>query len=249
MTLDDEDSSSPKDTIQPITLVSFIGFQEHLVMNFLKTFIGKGIKEVLLFSSRPRKTIREEQAAISLELRNKAIRFFRDSLGDKVSIAVIELENIWDFQDYYVRLSERSVEKAIINISAGPAVFAAAGMIWAMENGHRVSYSVEYHNNGKLVSSVFNLLDLRPYINSIFSTDNVDKMIINALRKGKNDTLQIHRQINDIMKYRISLRSVENHLRKLNNLGIVDITKGKVNRISLSQSWSKIGFLLRKSQT
>lgn len=242
MALNDEDSSSPIGVSKNLTLVSFVGFQEHLVMNFLRTFIGKGVTEILLFSSRPHNTIRDEQTKLNIELRNKAVQFSKDSLGTEASIVVIQLENIWDFQEYYVRLSQRPIEKAIVNISAGPAVFAAAGMIWAMEKDHYVSYSVEYHSSGKLVSSVFNLLDLRPHINSIFLTDNVDKMIIDTLRNGSVDTLQIHRQINDVMKYRISLRSVEIHLGKLNKLGIVEITRGKVNKINLSQSGTKIGF-------
>lgn len=244
---DDEVSSSTTSGSSEISLVSFVGFQEHLVMNFLKTFVNNNVKEILLFSSMVQKTA-TEQYIINLELRKKAIRFIRDILGNKVHISLTEMENIWDFQDYYVRLSQNLVEKAIVNISAGPAVFAAAGIIWAMENNHYISYSVEYHNNGKLISSVFNLLDLRPYINSVFSTDNVDKMIVNAMREGKFDTLQIYKQINEVLKYRISLRSIEIHLRKLNQLGIIDITKGRVNKVSFSQNWSKIGYLLKNSR-
>ena len=246
MALDDEAMSSLVDVGQSITLVTFIGFQEHLLMNFLKTFIGNGVKEVLLFSGSLQMAARERQVTVDIELRKKAIHFIRDSLGEGVSIVLIEFENIWDFQDYYIKLSQRPIKHAIINISAGPAVFSAAGMVWALEFGHKVSYSIEYHNNGKLVSSVFSMLDLKPYINSIFSTDNVDKMIMGALRKEKYDTLQIYRYINDDMGYTLSLRSVEIHLEKLSKLGVVDITKGRVNRISFSQNWSKIGSMSRR---
>lgn len=245
----DEIHSSLKSEVPIFSLISFVGFQEHLVMNFLKTFMRNGVKEVLLFSSKVQEIAKEPLGNVNIDIRKKAIRFIRDSLGNETRILLIEMENIWDFQDYYARLSREPVEKAIINISAGPAIFAAAGMIWAMENNHHISYSVEYHHNGELVSSVFSLLDLRPYINSIFSTDNVDKMIINALREGKSDTLQVYRQINEVLNYRISLRSIENHVTKLSKLGIVDITKAKINKISFSQSWSKVGFALREYRT
>ena len=244
----DEISSSLKDEPNKLSLISFVGFQEHLVINFLRTFISNGVREVLLFSSKMEEAQKDRLGAINLYLRKKAVQFVRDSLGYEVRILLIEIDNIWDFQNYYVRLSQEPIEKAIINISAGPAVFAAAGIIWAVENNHDISYSVEYHNEGKLVSSVFNLVDLRPYVDSIFSTDNVDKMIIKALKNGEADTLQIYRYINETLKYRISLRSVEIHLIKLNKWDIVDITKAKVNKISLSENWSKVGSAFEKSR-
>ncbi|QRF75593.1 hypothetical protein Thermo_01098 [Thermoplasmatales archaeon] len=246
MTDNDEKYSSLNSEKNNITLVTFIGFQEHLVLNFLRTYLRNGVKEVMLFSSIPQRNATEGKSTIDREIREKAIKLIRDSSGEDVTIIVKEIENIWDFQDYYFQLSRKAVEDAIINLSAGPAVFSAAGMIWALEHGYRVSYSVEYHDDGKLVSSVFSLLDLRPYINSVFSTDNVDKMILSALKKGKSDTLQINRYINDITDYRISLRTVEIHLGKLNKLGIIDITKGRVNKLTFSQKWSKIGTPDRK---
>lgn len=243
---DDEYSSSPKGNENNVTLVTFIGFQEHLVMNFLKTFIKKGVKEVLLFTSIPPRLEIDEQQKKNLEIRKKCVSFVRDSLGEGTTIKIVELENVWDFQEYYFNLSRFSMDRAILNISAGPAVFSAAGMIWALENGHSVSYSVEYHNGVRLVSSVFALLDLRPYINSIFSTDNVDKMIIDGLKNGLSNTLQLHEYVKSVMRFNISLRSIENHIKKLYNLGIVEITRGRINKISFSQNWSKIGALLRK---
>ena len=243
---DDEYSSSPKGNENNVTLVTFIGFQEHLVMNFLKTFIKKGVKEVLLFTSIPPRLEIDEQQKKNLEIRKKCVSFVRDSLGEGTTIKIVELENVWDFQEYYFNLSRFSMDRAILNISAGPAVFSAADMIWALEHGYSVSYSVEYHNKATLVSSIFALLDLRPYINSVFSTDNVDKMIMNALKKGHNNSLQIHEYVKSVMGFRISLRSIEIHIKKLNDLGIIDITRGRLNMISFSQQWSKIGVLLRK---
>lgn len=242
----DEVISSPRGIKSNITLVTFIGFQEHLVMNFLKTFIKKGVKEVLLFTSIPPRSELDEQQKKNLEIREKCVSFVRNSLGEEATIKIIELENIWDFQEYYFNLSRFSMESAILNISAGPAVFSAAGMIWALEHGYSVSYSVEYHNNDGLITSVFALLDLRPYINSIFSTDNVDKMIIDALKKGNKNSLQIHKFVISEMGFGISLRSIEIHIKKLNDLGIIDITRGRINMISFSQQWSKVGALLRK---
>ncbi len=242
----DENSSSLISNKTKITLVSFIGFQEHLVINFLKTYIKRDVREVILFTSVLPKSEMEGQTRINVEIRKKCISLIRDSLGNMATIRLIELENIWDFQEYYSNLSKVFMDRAILNISAGPAVFSAAGMIWALENGHSVSYSVEYHNGVRLVSSVFALLDLRPYINSIFSTDNVDKMIIDGLKNGLSNTLQLHEYVKSVMRFNISLRSIENHIKKLYNLGIVEITRGRINKISFSQNWSKIGALLRK---
>ena len=242
----DENYSSPIDKKSNITLVTFIGFQEHLVINFLKTYIKNGVKEVLLFTSVPPKAEITGQMRTNIEIRKKCVSLIRDSLGDRASIKFVELENIWDFQEYYFNLSRFSMDSAILNISAGPAVFSAAGMIWALEHGHSVSYSVEYHNNVRLVSSVFALLDLRPYINSIFSTDNVDRMIMDALKKGRSNSLQIHEYVKNVMRFNISLRSIEIHIKKLYDLGIIEITRGRINKVSFSQKWAKVGALLRK---
>lgn len=235
MKQDDEEYSSSSHIKKQLALISFIGFQEHLVINFLKTFMGSDVGDILFFTSFERAVARENLGQMNLTLRKKAIEFIRTTLGNKVQIQIIEMKNIWDFQDYYAQLSKKHFEKAILNISAGPAVFSAAGIIWAMENNQSISYSVEYHNSGELVSSVFSTLDLKPYINSIFSTDRVDKVILESLRAGKNDTLQVHEYLNDKAGFDLSLRSVEIHLQKLYKLGIIDITKGKVNRVSFSQ--------------
>jgi hypothetical protein len=242
----DEKISSSMNGESGITLVTFIGFQEHLVINFLKTYIQNGVKEVLMFTSVPPKSEIDGQMSINIEIRKKSVNLIRDALGDRTTIKFVELENIWDFQEYYFNLSRFPIESAILNISAGPAVFSAAGMIWALEHGHSVSYSVEYHNNVRLISSVFALLDLRPYINSIFSTDNVDRMVMSALKNGRSDSLQIHEYVKSVIGFKISLRSIEIHINKLHDLGIVEITRGRVNKISFSQKWSKIGALLRK---
>ena len=228
-------------------LVTFVGFQEHLVINFLRTFLKKGVKEVWLFTSATRTIYLEKNQITNLELRKRAIDLIEKTLDDGNVAKVFELENIWDFQEYYFYLSQFEGTRAIINISAGPSVFSAAGMIWALEHGYTVSYSVEFYNNSKLVSSVFNFLDLKPYISFIFSTDNVDKMIIESIKNGKNDTLQIHRYLNRVLGYELSLRSIESHIQKLHGLEIVEVIRGKTNKINLSQKLNKFGFLLKKS--
>ena len=247
MKSNDEIFSSSSNESRFEILVSFVGFQEHLVMNFLNTFLRPGVKEVWLFTSAIRTINLEKKQITNLELQKKAINLIEKTLNKSNVAKIFELENIWDFQEYYFHLSSFKGTDAIINISAGPSVFSAAGMIWALEHGYTVSYSVEFYDSSRLVSSVFNVLDLKPYISSIFSTDNVDKMIIEALKNGKNDTIQIHKYLNKVLGYELSLRSIENHLLKLNNLEIVEITRGKTNKVNLSQKLNKFGFLLKKS--
>lgn len=227
-------------------LVSFVGFQPHLVINFLNKFLKMNVSEVILFSSKVNTLVSKRESTANEKIAREALELISSAGCESIKATIIRLQNIWDFQEYYIKLSEIISERAVINISAGPAVFAAAGMIWALERGHRISYSVEYHNKNGLISSVFTELDLRPFVNSTFSTDNVDSMILRSLRTGDSDTIKIHEWLNIILGYRISLRAVESHLSKLSKLGIVEITKGRVNKVSISENLTKIGYFQKR---
>lgn len=71
-------------------------------------------------------------------------------------------------------------------------------------------------------------------------------MIMGALWKDRYDTLHVYRPINDVIGYTLYLRLVDIHLEKLSKLGIVDITKRRVNRIRFSQNWRTTGSALKR---
>ena len=71
-------------------------------------------------------------------------------------------------------------------------------------------------------------------------------MIMGALWKDSYDTLHVYRPINDVIGYTLYLRLVDIHSEKLSKLGIVDITKRRVNRIRFSQNWRTTGSALKR---
>ncbi|MGC8656967.1 MAG: hypothetical protein ACP5RS_06400 [Thermoplasmata archaeon] len=235
--LKDEKISSLK---SPETLVLFIGFRKHLVMEFLKTFKSPGIEHIVIFYSKKSEGIDRKNLMKNKKLINDAILFIKNNFNKNLIIKEMEIGNIWSFNEFYNELHKINAKKAILNISAGPSTFSAAGILWAIEKKHYIAHSVEFYLDGKLSSCIFNLINVNPYVSSIFETDNLDKMIINCLRNGAKSTVEICEIINDNMHYKISLRSIEMHIKKLNNLGILDISKGKVNRISFSTDLEKV---------
>ena len=238
------------------TIVSFIGYQEHLVLRFIETFIDKDIDQFLLFTSKFNKDDDTTYREKNFEIRKKVTDFIKNKKNNEIPIYLFEIGNIWDFTEYYKALSSEKVLHAIINISAGPSVFSAACMVWAMVNGHEISYSIENRLNGKPISTIFNLIEIKSYLNSVFTTDNVDKMIIDTIKKINTyplNTLDIHNYINNNLRFTLSLRTVEIHLNKLYKMGIVDIRRGKINIISFTDNWKKIEsfskiFLTKKSR-
>ncbi len=217
------------------TIVTFVGFTEKLVMEFLKPYINikdHGLKRIVLFSSAATKMDSDVLVTTNLLLQ-KVIKSINKEIPD-INIDSFLLGNIWNLKEYHAKFNEIKSKRASVNITAGPSVFSIAAIIWAIENNHFVEHSVESNNplTGKTV--VFRRIDVIPYFKSIFFTDRIDKRIIEFLKEGAKTSTAIRIYLKNQNDGNLSLRTIENRINRLNEFGILSVYRGRQNIIDLS---------------
>lgn len=224
------------------TVVSFVGVREYLVSEFLNPYLwvrDNGLKKVVLFSST-------EGSDQDLEIYKKSREILEKVSSEvkarrpNVELEIILLKNIWDIKALLVMLSKVKANKASVNITAGPSSFSVACLLWAIENDYFVEHSVETNNKftGKVV--VFRRINVIPYFKSIFSLDNTDKEIILFLKEGPSTTNKIRQHLKNMKHFELTLRTIENRVSKLNEKGIITVSKGRNNIIDLSDDFKKL---------
>jgi|ACXJ01.1.fsa_nt_gi hypothetical protein len=224
------------------TIVTFVGIREYLVSEFLNPYIldrYNGLKRVVFFSSTEESDEDAEIYKKSKEILQRISQEVEEHRSD-VKIELILLRNIWDIKTCLARLSTIKATKASVNITAGPSSFSVACLLWAIENGHFIEHSVETNNRltGKVV--VFRRINVVPYFKSIFALDNIDKEIISFLKEGSSISTKIRQYLRNIKHFELTLRTIENRVSKLNEDGIVKISKGRNNIIDLSDDFKKL---------
>lgn len=233
-------SSNPVDT-----LITFVGVRDYLVTEFLKPYlIDKTIllKKIVFFSSY-------SDNDNDSEYHNKSKLLLDNLLKDVASrrpgilIEVKLLENIWDIRLFLAKLKEIKAHKASINLTAGPSSFSIASLLWAVENGHYIEHSVESNNKftGRIV--VFRRINIIPYFKSLFFLDKIDRTIISCLKEGSKTTKNIRFFLNNENNENLTLRTVEYRVAKLNEMGIVSVTKGRNNYVDLSDDYKNVSFV------
>jgi DNA-binding Lrp family transcriptional regulator len=70
--------------------------------------------------------------------------------------------------------------------------------------------------------------------------DNIDKEIISFLKEGSSISTKIRQYLRNIKHFELTLRTIENRVSKLNEDGIVKISKGRNNIIDLSDDFKKL---------
>ncbi|OWP55472.1 MAG: hypothetical protein B2I18_01845 [Cuniculiplasma sp. C_DKE] len=224
------------------TLISFVGIREYLVSEFLHPYIvnrGNGLRKIVLFSS----TSEENE---DVEIHNKSeiiiekISSQIKELRPDVKLEIILLKNIWDIRACLEKLSNIESTIASVNITAGPSSFSVACLLWATEHGHYIEHSVESNNKfiGRIV--VFRRINVLPYFKSIFLIDNVDKEIISILKRGSSTTNKIRLYLRTSKHIELTLRTVQNRVSRMNEIGIISVSKGRNNIIELSDDYKKL---------
>jgi hypothetical protein len=178
----DEKSSSNN------TAISFIGFNEELVLPFIKKLSEYRVKHFVLVSSflKPdkEKRIRSDNILI------KAKEIIQTSFTD-FSIEEVKFRDIWNFYEYLRFLSQFGDRSLYVNVSAGPSTFSSALTLFSALNGHHIFYNVEEGFNGKSFFVEADLTSLRYY----FSLDSTDKAIISKVSIKNLTRKEIYREL------------------------------------------------------
>lgn len=221
------------------TLVSFVGVREYLVYEFLRPYVenkNNNLKKIFLFSSVKQENEDPYIHSKSMEIMEKIVKQII-VLRPDVEIEEIFLENIWDIKYCLGKLSAIDSKVASVNITAGPSTFSVASLLWAIENNYFIEHSVETVNKliGKIV--VFQRINIIPYFKSIFEIDNVDREIIAFLKRGATTTNKLRLHLKEEKRMEMTLRTIESRVSKLNEMGIIKISKGRVNIIELGNDY------------
>ncbi|MFG1391132.1 hypothetical protein [Acidiplasma aeolicum] len=233
----DEINSSLKD----VDFITFVGFKKHLVLRFIEDNLQNYIPDnIYIFTSNTNEPIDDysrKKEEIIQELENIANK-------REINIKKYLQDELWNIKYYYKMLNSMPRKKYIINISAGPSVFAAAGMLWALQNNNYVSYSVEHYEHRQLISCVFRNINMRSISNLTFNTNNLDRFIIDALKNGMNNTNEIRQFLLKYYKYQTGLRNIQQHIKKLEELGIIRLSGNKIWEINFSDDLGELGYIV-----
>lgn len=178
----DEKSSSNN------TAISFIGFNEELVLPFIKKLSEYSIKHFVLVSSflKPDKEKRIKSSDILIKARELIQKSFTGS-----GIEEVPFRDIWNFYEYLKFLSQFGDRPLYVNVSAGPSTFSSALTLFSALNGHHIFYNVEEGLNRKSFFVEADLTSLRYY----FSLDAADKAIISKVGNRNMTRKEIYREM------------------------------------------------------
>ncbi len=218
-------------------LITFVGFKEYLVLNFIKDNLRYLPDKIYLFTSSKRSLSNE--AAENEKIIEKV-----KEIANRNHFVVIEKrqQEIWNIRLYYSQLSDLPKVPYIVNLSAGPAVFSAAAMLWALERNVDISYSIEHYESNVLTSIIFKNINMKSISNLIYNTNNVDRYIIDAIKAGRNDSNSIMEYLKSKFNYNMGIRAIQLHIRKLKELNIIITTEGKTYKIDFSDNLKDFGY-------
>ncbi len=224
------------------TLVTFVGAQENLIIPFLRPHLereGQSLKKIIIFTSRVDPTYPDEIAKSADHILNNTLKYI-DSYHLNLEIRVERLANIWDLKLYNEKFEGIKSKRASVNITAGPSIFSIAALLWAIKNSHIIEHSVESNNplTGRTV--VFKNINIKPYFNVLFFTDHTDSEIIDFLRKGSSTSTRIRKYLMEEKRIELTLRTIENRINRLVELGVLEMVKGRENIVFLSENILKL---------
>lgn len=231
-------SSTCKNIISEGALVTFIGFRLHLCEGFIRTINpGFRVKTIYLFESEFNsfkyniERSKEYDSNIML-VKDQCNRRFPDA-----RILDLNIKSIWSMNDIFPLMSKIKENNAIMNISAGPSPFIAVCIFWSLKmKTVNLAHVMEVRDRENRVESfsykVFNPI---PFLNYYFELDELDKEILHLLGNGMTRTRDVLDKINRIRstKDKITLRTVENRVNKMVDLGLLEKYEGKSNILNI----------------
>lgn len=222
-------------------LITFVGFKDYLVLNFIRDNLRNEPENLYIFTSknmyigftgeRPKNEVILDQAKNFLKNKYKPIK-----------ITEFRTSNLWDIKFYYNKLRSLPKGKYIVNISSGPGIYSAASMLWSIESSNEISYSVEIRDGETVKSSIFKNLNLFPFSYLSFKSDNLDRYIVEAIKNGMNTTKEIKDYLWKEMDYKTSVRNIQFHITELVEAGVLSISGSKPYNISFSSYMENLGY-------
>lgn len=228
--------TSPK---APDCLVTFVGFRSDLVIEFFKPYLTNrnySVKRIFIFYTISKT---QQSSADKAESTLNDVLAYLKPFQFTTDVKTIKMKNMWDLKEYRSKLSEIKASKASVNLTAGPAVFTLAGVLWAIEMKHYIEHSVESYIPLVGQSIVYNRIDIDPLMKSLFMVDEIDKQVINFLRVHSRTTTEINNYLRISCNQSLTLRTIENRINMLEKKGIVSVVRNRVHRIYLSEELKK----------
>ncbi|WP_153280207.1 hypothetical protein [Thermoplasma sp. Kam2015] len=157
------------------------------------------------------------------------------------------LKNIWDIKEISEQLN-RIQNECLVNLSAGPSVFASAAILWGFKrHSLQIGHVIERRDPsliklGQNNISIFSFIDLTPYFFYV-NLDYINKLILKAIAEGKTTSNKIldylHVSLEESRK--ISLRIVQMRLTELRDHGLVKSSRvGRSSAYILSDDLTRI---------
>jgi len=246
----DEFFTSHNNMKQDIDFIcTFVGFKKYLVADFLKQMLSiYNAKKIILVTSKKRNILEtNHKALINEEILNESIEYinnYKIILNSEIEIQTKRINFIWDFFEYSAELSKIEGSRALINLSAGPAAFTSFAMVWAISKNYTVAYSVESNKyDDSEPDVVFRQINITPYMNYIFKTDQIDKEIVDSVIQGYRKSSVIRDRLNQL-GFEYSLRAIEARVIELKRKKILHLSGEKIYKISVEPAIEKL--LLKK---
>ena len=220
--------------------LTFVGFKNYLVINFLKYTMSRYNVRKFVFLTSVYNIDSElpNNNTPNYKILKEAIDYIRkntDKNSPEPELKILHMTDIWDFFSHIKLFSSIRGESAVFNISAGPSVYSSAAIVWAIKNNYRIAYSIENHHHlDQDPDVVFKEIDLMPYINFLFNTDNVDRLVIEAVHKGCRRTSEIRDYLYKL-EYKFSLKTIENRINELRRKNILQVSGEKFYTIILKE--------------
>jgi len=226
MTTHNEEKKSSK------LVITFIGFNESLVMEFLNAVIDdfKNSNNIKF------KFLQSENDALGLENKNneKFNKFLKIKLNANSKIKSVfneeaydeYLKNIYDFTGFLELLDKYSKDyDLILNVSSGPYAWTSSAAIFGVMHGYRIYYNILTSTG----TNFFKPIDTKP-LRYIFDLKAIDYEIINILKVKKSCTINELHELLKMNNIKSTIRNIQYRLNELCLDGIV-IKNGKKSAI------------------
>ncbi|MFG1450044.1 MAG: hypothetical protein AAE983_05325 [Thermoplasmataceae archaeon] len=219
-------------------LITFIGFRPHLCEGFISTINpGFKIQSIYLFESEFKSFNNNIEKLNEYEVEIKNVKEQCKRRFPDANILDITVKSIWSMNDIFPMMSKIKEKRAVLNISAGPSPFIAVCIFWALKmKTVNLAHVIEVRDReNKVESFSYKIFNPIPFLNYCFELDELDREILNILGNGKTRTRDVLDSINKkrSTKDRITLKTVENRVNKMVELGLLEKFLGKSNILNI----------------
>lgn len=211
--------------------ISFAGFDEQLVIPFIKKLSNYSITHLVLLTSLSMPS--DEKRKKNEEILSNAKKLIR-SFFPSIEVNIFEFRDIWDFYEYIKFISGYSGETLYVNVSAGPSTFSSAATVYSVLNGHHIFYNVEENIGNKSFFVEADLTSLKHY----FLLDPLDVSITSIVGDKTMTRKQIYRELSK--KGYITERAVSYRIEELVYRGLLIQTGKKPYEYNLTDSLKKM---------